>query len=219
MEFRRARNDEQRSERRRAILQTTATMLTEMPVARLSLNELSRRVGLAKSNVLRYFESREAILLDLLNSELRDWIDELESSLAPIEANARERGDRLGSVIATSMAGRSVMCDLISAQASVLERNVSTQVALRYKRETAATIEPLTRLIAANLPELDQRNAYRLVVITFFTAGAAWPHSQPSEALAAAYAADPVVAATFLDFIDVIRETLQIAVSGLIARL
>ena len=30
-----------------------------MPVAELSLNELSRRVGLAKSNVLRYFESRE----------------------------------------------------------------------------------------------------------------------------------------------------------------
>ncbi|MEU6392218.1 hypothetical protein [Streptomyces sp. NPDC046939] len=34
-----------------------------MPVAKVSLNGLSRRVGLAKSNVLRYFESREAILL------------------------------------------------------------------------------------------------------------------------------------------------------------
>lgn len=36
-------------------------MLSEMPVAKLSLNELSRRIGLAKSNVLRYFESREAV--------------------------------------------------------------------------------------------------------------------------------------------------------------
>jgi AcrR family transcriptional regulator len=35
-------------------------MLTEMPVAQTTLDELSRRVGLAKSNVLRYFESREA---------------------------------------------------------------------------------------------------------------------------------------------------------------
>jgi hypothetical protein len=42
-----------------------AAMLREMPVAELSLNELSRRVGLAKSNVLRYFETREAVLLEL----------------------------------------------------------------------------------------------------------------------------------------------------------
>ncbi len=55
-------------------------MLTEMPVAKLSLNELSRRVALAKANVLRYFESREAVLLDLLDAEIRDWIAELETS-------------------------------------------------------------------------------------------------------------------------------------------
>lgn len=60
MTFQRARSEEQREGRRRAILDTAAAMLTEMPVADLSLNELSRRVGLAKSNVLRYFESREA---------------------------------------------------------------------------------------------------------------------------------------------------------------
>jgi AcrR family transcriptional regulator len=53
--FQRARSDEQREQRRRAILCAAAAMLAEMPVADLSLNELSRRVGLAKSNVLRYF--------------------------------------------------------------------------------------------------------------------------------------------------------------------
>ncbi len=69
--FHRARSDEQREERRRAILDTTAAMLVEMPVAEVSLNEISRRVGLAKSNVLRYVESREAALLDLLHSRVR----------------------------------------------------------------------------------------------------------------------------------------------------
>jgi len=70
--FKRARSEEQRTQRRRMILDTTAAMLAEMPVAHVSLNELSRRVGLAKSNVLRYFESREAVLLELLDAaELR----------------------------------------------------------------------------------------------------------------------------------------------------
>ena len=51
-------------------------MLEEMPVAEVSLNELSRRVGLAKSNVLRYFESREAVLLELLLDFLGSWLAE-----------------------------------------------------------------------------------------------------------------------------------------------
>jgi AcrR family transcriptional regulator len=61
----RARSDEQREVRRRAILDAAAAMLDEMRWRRVSLNELSRRVGLAKSNVLRYFESREAVLFEL----------------------------------------------------------------------------------------------------------------------------------------------------------
>src|SRR5581483_12026644 len=66
MTFQRARSEEQREIRRQAILDAAAEMLEQMPVAEVTLNELSRRVGLAKSNVLRYFESREAVLFELL---------------------------------------------------------------------------------------------------------------------------------------------------------
>ena len=82
MTFQRARSEEQREVRRRAILETAAAMLDEMPVADVSLNELSRRVGLAKSNVLRYFDSREGVLLELMDSVLRDWLAELADDLA-----------------------------------------------------------------------------------------------------------------------------------------
>src|SRR2546423_11038304 len=58
-------------------------MVAEMPVAELSLNELSRRVGLAKSNVLRYFESREAVLLELLDNAWRDWLARPTPALPP----------------------------------------------------------------------------------------------------------------------------------------
>ncbi len=80
--FKRARSDEQRELRRQAILRVAADMVAVMPVADISLNELSRRVGLAKSNVLRYFESREAVLLDLLDSAWRAWLDRLDAALA-----------------------------------------------------------------------------------------------------------------------------------------
>ena len=67
MSFQRARSEDQRAQRRASILAAASGMLTESSVADVSLNELSRRVGLAKSNVLRYFHSREAILLELVS--------------------------------------------------------------------------------------------------------------------------------------------------------
>ena len=81
MTFQRARSPEQRAERRRSILDTASVMLAEMPVADVTLNELARRVGLAKSNVLRYFDSREAVLLELLHAALQEWLDALRSDL------------------------------------------------------------------------------------------------------------------------------------------
>src|ERR1700726_2005047 len=126
--FQRARSEEQREQRRRAILETAAAMLAEMPVAQVSLNELSRRVGLAKSNVLRYFESREAVLLELLDSAWQEWVTQLEQDLdAAVHAGEppAERGDQVAAALAASLATRPVLCDLLSAQAAVLERKVS----------------------------------------------------------------------------------------------
>jgi AcrR family transcriptional regulator len=140
MTFQRARSAEQREVRRRAILDAGAAMLDEMPVAEVSLNELSRRVGLAKSNVLRYFESREAVLFELLDRAFQEWVAELSEELAAAidpRRPAMERGDRLAAVVSRSLARRTVLCDLINAQAGVLEHNVSVEVVLRYKRSGA----------------------------------------------------------------------------------
>ena len=55
--------------RRTAIMAVARDMLAERNVGDISLRELSDRVGLAKSNVLRYFDSREAIFLEVLDEE------------------------------------------------------------------------------------------------------------------------------------------------------
>ena len=89
--FQRARSEEQREMRRQAILGAAVAMLAEMPVAQVTLNELSRRAGLAKSNVLRYFESREAVLLELLDSAWRDWLVWLDQDLRTRSTPPRRR--------------------------------------------------------------------------------------------------------------------------------
>jgi AcrR family transcriptional regulator len=219
--FQRARSEEQREARRQAILGTAAAMLAEMPVAEVTLNELSRRAGLAKSNVLRYFESREAALLDLLDSAWQEWLAGLDQDLAaaidPV-ALVTTRCVRLAAAVAASLASRPMLCDLISSQAAVLERNVSPEVAARYKRASIAGITALGVLMLRCVPELGEQDAFKLAGATIMTTGALWPHAQPSAALLAAYAADPELAAMRLDFTATIGEMLEVMSAGLLAR-
>lgn len=193
-------------------------MLTEMPVAQLSLNELSRRAGLAKANVLRYFESREAVLLVLLDAEVKNWITALEATERPDAGTPRERGDRLAELLAASMAERPVLCDLLSAQAGVLEHNISTEVAIGHKLAARQSVEALVRLVALHLPELGIDGSVALVETTLLMATTAWPCSRPSEAVQAAYASDPQLAGMRIDFTDLVRRTAAVTASGLIAR-
>ncbi|MFH8252608.1 TetR family transcriptional regulator [Microbacterium sp. B2969] len=218
MEFQRARSDAQRDERRRVILQTTARMLTQMPVAELSLNEISRRVGLAKSNVLRYYESREAILLELLNVELQDWAAALDAELTTSDRDLPARAEHVAKVVARSMDQRPVMCDLISSQASVLERNISAGLALEHKRLIGESVATLVRALRRALPELDDATAYRLVAMTLISASGAWPQSHPSPAVLEAYALEPSLQNAQLSFTDAITEYVEVGILGLIAR-
>jgi AcrR family transcriptional regulator len=219
--FQRARSEEQREARRQAILGATAAMLAEMPVAEVTLNELSRRAGLAKSNVLRYFESREAVLLELLDAAWQDWLAGLDQDLAGAvdrAAPAAERSGQLAATVGASLAFRPMLCDLISAQATVLERNVSPQVAAQYKRAAMAGVDALGGLMLRCVPELGGQDAVKLAGATIMTTGALWPHAQPSPAMLAAYEADPELAAMRLDFTATLREVLEVMSAGLLAR-
>jgi AcrR family transcriptional regulator len=219
--FQRARSEEQREARRQAIIGAAAVMLAEMPVAEVTLNELSRRAGLAKSNVLRYFESREAVLLELLDSAWQDWLAQLDAELADAVAAGdpvASRADQLAAAVAASLATRPMLCDLISAQAAVLERNVSPQVAAQYKRASIAGISALGALLLRSVPELGEPDAFRLAGAAVMATAAVWPHTQPSAAMLAAYAADPALAAMRLDFTATLREMLEVLTAGLLAR-
>ena len=220
MNFKRARNPEQRAERRRAILATAATMLTEMPVADVSLNELSRRVGLAKSNVLNYFDSREAVLLELSSNELTAWVQDLGAALSGVspELPSAERGELLITAVVGTLGKRPVLCDLISAQAAVLERNITTETALTFKRSAAVAYQEMIEVVAGVLPELGREGAGRFIAIASLLAGAIWTHSHPVPAILAAYEADPALEALRMNFEPTLTDGLRTLLYGAMPR-
>lgn len=218
MTFQRARSNEQRDHRRSAILTTATAMLGEMPVADITLNELSRRVGLAKSNVLRYFESREAVLLELLSTQLDEWISALDFSNVAVGDQLQVRAERVGGLVAASLGDRPTLCDLISAQAAVLERNVSTDVVLAHKRAVQNSVREFGAKLRTVIPEADDSDIYQVIASTLLMTSGAWPRSQPTEALTAAYQADPSVGGHDFDFVGFVQQTVAFTITGLLGR-
>lgn len=181
--YQRARSPEQKAQRTEQILSTAETMLAEgQAVTSLSLNELARRAGMAKSNVYRYFESREAILLALLEERTKTWAAEAAHELASIDRrrSVAHRIETMASIMAHGVGKRPVMCHLISVLPSVLEHNVSMEVVRAYKLASLTVMHELAGAMQRSLPELALEAHGELLHHAFAFIVGSWPLAHPA---------------------------------------
>jgi AcrR family transcriptional regulator len=216
-DFRRARRPEQREQRRQAILDAAAAMLAEMPVADISLRELSRRVGLAGSNVLRYFETREGVFLALLDKLSDEWLDQLERDLGASSSHAPvEPVEQIAQTWARSLASRPLLCELTSVLAGVLERNVSVDSVRQFKRRAIARNVRLANLIQGALPDLSGGAALETASLATTLLAGLWPLANPGPVVRAA-TEDPELAAAHVDFTGRMTRGLLLLLAGQLA--
>ena len=77
--FQRARKPEEQQLRREAILRAAAELFDAEGPQGAGLNAIAARAGFTKSNVYRYFESREEVLLSLFLAELEGFVAAFEA--------------------------------------------------------------------------------------------------------------------------------------------
>jgi AcrR family transcriptional regulator len=188
--FQRARRPEQMAARRAAILDVARAMLAEKAVADISLRELSDRVGLAKSNVLRYFDSREAIFLEVLDEEFTAWLADLDSRLGqPRDRKANYANEiRVAAAMAQSLVDNKLLCELFGSMASVLERNISRDFARDFKARAMGKIGGLADLVARHLPWLGPEFSVFFAEAALTLTAGMYPFSVPTEPVRAAIA-------------------------------
>jgi TetR/AcrR family transcriptional regulator len=179
--FRRARKPEQIAQRREAILAAMSALLQERKPEDISLNEVAQRAGLAKSNVYRYFDSREAILLELLTQDGRAWMDKAESALAPL----RGSGDlaAVARALARITSQETRLCELISIPSRVLERNTSDESVLAFKRHLLQQLGRLVQSMSDALPDLPPTSLARLMHLFVALLSGLWSQSHPVESV------------------------------------
>ena len=173
-----------------AIKTVARELLAEKNVGDISLRELSDRVGLAKSNVLRYFDSREAIFLEVLDEEFQTWLTDLESRLGRPRARKANYANeiRVATAVAVSLAERQLLCELIGSMAGVLERNISFDFAQDFKARAMGRISELAQLVARQLPWLPVEFTEFFAEGALTLAAGMYPFSVPTEPVRAAIA-------------------------------
>ncbi len=180
--FQRARTPEAKAERRAAILAATAALLAQKGLERTTLSAIATSASVAKSNIYRYFESREEILMRLLVQDLRATHTALNAALT----GPQPLGE-VANILADGLAKTPRLCLLISIVSSTLEHNISTATLRDIKRDMLASLTETATALRRALPGLGQQQAERAVQILFALVAGLWPLSQPGPALTALY--------------------------------
>ena len=211
--FQRARRPEQKRRRQDAILGAARDLALRDGVRNVSLADIAGRVGIHKSALLRYFETREQIFLELTAQAWRDWVRALHDEL-----NQAERGsaDLVADVFARSFGDRPLLCDLIAHTPLNLERNVSPEAVRRYKLTSLGAVDEAAGLVRRVLPALTLDEGREFVAAVASLAGAVWQIANPGTVLAELYASDPALGLACVDLVPRLRRTAEILLAGLI---
>jgi AcrR family transcriptional regulator len=181
----RARSPQQKEERRRHLLDTARTLLLELPdVHALGVNELARQAGMTKSNVYRYFESSEAVLLEMLVEELVAWHGEFVKALG----RGGKRGGTREHVVrafAATWAARPLLCRLNSIFPSILERNVSAERIVQFKHGLLAMRQQIAMDLHRSVPTIPAATFDKLIHFAVPLLIGLWPLTSPGEMAAA----------------------------------
>ena len=211
--YQRARRPEQKLERRDAILSAARELALRDGVRTVSLADIAARVGIHKSALLRYFETREQIFLELTAEAWREWVAALHAEL---DGAAVGSAALVADVFAKSFGDRPLLCDLIAHTPLNLERNVSVESVRQYKLTSLGAVEEAAAVAQRVLPDLTVAECLEFVAAMASLAGATWQMANPGPALAELYASDPALTRACIDLTQRLRRTGDILLAGLI---
>lgn len=177
LSFQRARKPEEQKLRREAILAAAAALFDAEGPQGAGLNAIAAKAGFTKSNVYRYFESREEVLMSLFLSELESFVGDFETALTGC---ATGDIDALAQVSTDTFLAHPRFCALVAILTSVLEQNVSVEKIIALKRSVTTFNGRIASAVHSRLPKATLEDCSWAVGIVATLVGGMWPNVTPS---------------------------------------
>jgi AcrR family transcriptional regulator len=211
----RARSAAAKQRRERAILDAARALGAERTVREVTLTDIAAAVGMHKSAMLRYFETREQIFLALTAEGWREWAAALGTRLGDLAGAGPNAGPgAVAAVIARSLVARPLFCDLLAQAPLNLERNVSLDAAYAFKTAVLGEVGSMATLLR-QLLGIGERAATDVISTATGMAGALWQMAAPGTRLRALYEARPELAHAVVDVEPQLTRILTALLTGM----
>ena len=172
-EWRRARRPEHKQVRKEAILSAARDLVDTEGAEGTTLSAIARQANLSKANCYRYFENREAVLLQVVLEETQDWTDAIVDGLYRLSGNGDV--EVVSELLVRETLERPRLCELTSSMWTVLEQNVSADVLADFKHEFRKVASQWTTALIEVLPELSEDQAKQFSLFFLLFIASAWP--------------------------------------------
>ena len=187
--FQRARSSEAKKLRETAILDAATRLGAEHGIRQVTLTDLAAAVGMHKSALLRYFETREQIFLRLTAAGWQDWSSALQLELGRLDADSP--GSAVAGAFTDTLCSRPLFCDLLAQAPLNLERNVSAEQVRAFKLVTHAEVEAIVAELRRLRSALSEVQAVDVIATATSMAGALWQMATPAPEILELYRSDP----------------------------
>ena len=224
LDFERARTPEGKRARQETILAAAARLAAAGSVREVTASAIADEVGMHKSAMLRYFETREDIILQLAANAWGEWSAAARADLEDLgdrptigRLEAEQTAQETGAVLARSLVARPLFCDLVAHTPLNLERNVSLEKVKAFKtRALAGVAEVGTALCTVTPLLLDQ--ACSVAATTTSMAAAMWQMAAPGTKLRAIYESEPELAHAIVDVEPQLTDIISALITGYATR-
>jgi AcrR family transcriptional regulator len=210
--FQRARTAEAKQQREAAIVAAAARLAARRGVREITLTDIAAEVGMHKSALLRYFETREQIFLELTAAGWREWGPELRARLDA--AGPDPAG--IAAAFAGTLTARPVFCDLLAQTPLNLERHVSVESVRAFKLVTHAEVDA-TAAALHRLLGLTESQAVDVISTAVSLAGALGQMATPGPEVAEMYRSDPRLGHAVVEVAPRLTRVLTALLQGLVA--
>lgn len=161
---RRAMRDEQKEERRQAIIDSTWQLFQVRSYESLTMADAADALHLAKGTVYLYFKTKEELFLAIEEQQLDLFFAEVDSRLNAINSRGVEAIPAIVELVCEALEQRPGLTRLLAILHTILERNIDLETATRFKYMLKMHFERTGSLLEGCLPFLQEGEGAHLLL-------------------------------------------------------
>ena len=212
MTWKRARTEDKKTERKEMILRAALALFKKNSYEGLSFNGIAFEAGFTKSNMYRYFSSKEEIFLNIFSKFFQEWVKDYIKGLKKLKEE--ENTYHFAETWTNSFNKHNEFLDLMPILFVSLEKNSSYEQLYEFKKVAKALLYKISLEITRIYPDISVEMAFNFLNLSYAATSSFWSASTENEALKRIYEQD-IFKNLKIDFEKDISNSIEIIIKGI----